>query len=82
MKRLVVLTVLSVMLTCISSNFNVVMAQDGVTDSLSIDDMAPVLYQEEEVDEPAKTRTGVYVSIAAGVAVAVVVGMRVVKKKK
>jgi len=82
MKRLVVLTVLSVMLTCISSNFNVVMAQDGVTDSLSIDDMAPVLYQEEEVDEPAKTRTGVYVAIAAGVAVAVVVGMRVVKKKK
>jgi len=82
MKRLVVLTVLSVMLTCISSNFNVVMAQDGVTDSLSIDDMAPVLYQEEEVDEPAKTSTGVYVAIAAGVAVAVVVGMRLAKKKK
>lgn len=82
MKRFVIFLVLSLMLTGIGAGFNVLRAQDEVADSLSIDDMTPlVLYQEEE-DEPAESSTGIYVAIAAGIALVAFVGFRMTKKKK
>ncbi len=83
MKRVLVCLVVSLMLATAGSFVNFMVAQDGgVADTLSIDDMPPVLYQEEEEEEPAKSSTGVYVAIAAGVLVAIVVGARMAKKKK
>jgi len=59
-----------------------VFAQDGVSDSLSIDDQEPVLYQEQEEEpEQKSTNTGVYVAIAIVVGVGIYVGMKSKKKK-
>lgn len=53
---------------------------DAVTDSLSIDDMAPVLYDESAYEEEEESSNGVVIGIV--IAVIAIGGIAVVAKKK
>lgn len=55
---------------------------DAVTDSLSIDDMAPVLYDEDAYEEEEESSNGVVIAIVIGVVVIAGIGVVVAKKKK
>lgn len=55
--------------------------EEAVKDSISIDDMDPTFYTEEEEDEE-KSSMGMYVAIGAGVLVLAGVGVVVAKKNK
>lgn len=57
-------------------------AQEGVADTISIDDMAPILYQEETTDAEDSSNTGLYIGIAVVAIVAGVVIYKVVNKKR
>ncbi len=58
-------------------------AQDyGVADTVSIDDMDPILYQDEFVTEEESSQTGLYIGIAVVAIVAGVVIYKVVNRKK
>ncbi|MCT4590705.1 MAG: hypothetical protein N4A71_22955 [Carboxylicivirga sp.] len=82
MRKAIVYLGLCLILLAGGLGLNSLKAQEEVTDSLSIDDMPPVLYQEEEEEEEAKSSTGIYVAIGIAGAVVVVVGAKMLKKKK
>ena len=59
-----------------------VFAQDSTSDSLSIDDQEPVLYQaQEEEPEQKSTNVGIYVAIAIVAGVGIYFGVKSKKKK-
>ncbi|WP_152541791.1 hypothetical protein [Saccharicrinis fermentans] len=55
---------------------------DAVTDSLSIDDMAPVLYDEDAYEEEEASSNGVIIGILIAVAALGAIGFVVLKQKK
>ncbi|MGQ1788190.1 MULTISPECIES: hypothetical protein [unclassified Saccharicrinis] len=55
---------------------------DAVTDSLSIDDMAPVLYDEDAYEEEEKGSNGVIIGIVIAVVAIGGIGFVALKKKK
>lgn len=82
MKRAIIFFSLCLLLSGIGAGLASLKAQEEVTDSLSIDDMPPVLYQEEEEEESEESNTGVYVAIGIAGVVAVGIGVMAAKKKK
>ena len=82
MKKVLYSLVLGTFLSFGAASFNNSMAQDeGVSDSISIDDMDPILYVEEE-EESEKGSTGIYIAIGIAAVAAGVVAARFMKKKK
>jgi len=83
MKNVVLSLLLGLFLSFGAGYFSGISAQDtGVADSLSIDDMDPVLYHPEEEEEPQTGNTGIYIGIAIVVVAAGVIVFKVVGKKK
>ena len=81
MKKLVSRLMLMCFLATGLANVNA-QDHDAVTDSLSIDDMAPVLYDESAYEEEEKSSTGLYIGIAIAVIAIGGIGFVVAKKKK
>lgn len=80
MKNLIFSLILSLFLAV---GAGTLLAQDfGVADTISIDDMDPILYDEESVMEEQSSQTGLYIGIAIVAIVAGVVIYKVVNKKK
>jgi hypothetical protein len=59
-----------------------IFAQQEVADTVSIDDMAPILYDEEPEAESQSSNTGLYIGIVIVAVVAGVLVYKVVTKKK
>ena len=55
---------------------------DAVTDSLSIDDMPPVLYDEDAYEDEEKSSNGIIIGIVIAVVAVGGIGYLVVSKKK
>ena len=82
MKKVLYSLILGIFLSFGAASFNTNLAQDeGVSDSISIDDQDPILYVEEE-EEDEKSSTGIYIAVAIAAVAAGVLIARVIKKKK
>ena len=78
MKNLIISLVVSVFLAL---GAGTIFAQQEVADTVSIDDMAPILYDEEPAMETEGSNTGLYIGIAIVAIVAGVLVFRAGKKK-
>jgi len=79
MKKLLLVFIIGMLLSFAGSFNSITKAQDpAAADTLSIDDMDPVLYHPEEEAEKSGSSTGIWI----GVAVVVVIGGVLIWKKK
>ncbi len=84
MKKLVFRLLLLCFLMAGVANGATLFAQDNdaVTDSVSIDDMAPVLYDDEAYEEVEESSNGLMIAVVIVVAVVAGIAYVVVSKKK